>query len=360
MSASEKPSFVFTICQIGAEPALKKELALNHPELKFAYSRPGFITFKSEKTLEPDFDLKSVFARAYGLTLTKMTPKDGSITEKAAKVFEFIPVEKKTVLHVWERDQHVPGDEPKGFSPGAWSAIAVRALKQEAAKRPLVKLVINEKAEDGTDVLDLILIESDEWWLGTHRQGPHHSPFPGGKPPVVFPHEAPSRAYVKLEEGLLWSGAQLRKGDVAVEIGSAPGGATYALLQKGLKVVGIDPGMMDSRVLRHPEFQHIQRPVAEVHRDDLPHSVQWLLLDMNVAPGVSLFAVDKLATSMKDSLLGLLLTVKLNQWKFADQIPSMLEHIRSMGMIRAKATQLASNGQEIFIYAVTRKGSVRP
>jgi hypothetical protein len=113
---------------------------------------------------------------------------------------------------------------------------------------------------------------------------------------------------------------------------------------------------MDPQVLQHPNFTHIQKSVNQVPREDLPESVQWLLLDMNVEPNVSLYAVDRLASRMKDSLHGLLLTVKLNQWKFADEIPYFLEHVKAMGMVRAKAIQLAYHRQEILIYGLTRRG----
>ena len=40
------PEFVFATCQFGAEAALKDEIARDVPALRFAYSRPGFLTFK--------------------------------------------------------------------------------------------------------------------------------------------------------------------------------------------------------------------------------------------------------------------------------------------------------------------------
>ena len=43
--------FVFVAVQPGAERALKSEIAREHPELKFAYSRPGFVTFRSSEDL---------------------------------------------------------------------------------------------------------------------------------------------------------------------------------------------------------------------------------------------------------------------------------------------------------------------
>ena len=41
-----EPGFIFITCQIGAEAAVKGELARDWPGLRFAYSRPGFLTFK--------------------------------------------------------------------------------------------------------------------------------------------------------------------------------------------------------------------------------------------------------------------------------------------------------------------------
>jgi 23S rRNA (cytidine2498-2'-O)-methyltransferase len=348
--------FIFTVCQTGAEAALKKELARTHPELRFAYSRPGFVTFKSAATpaleLPADFELKSVFARAYGLSAGKASTSNLDSLLEYARCLN--TSKRRPRLHVWERDQHFPGDEPLGFEPGQWAAAARQALAKHSE---LFEKTATPKA--GDIVLDVVAVESDEWWYGCHTHSPAHSPAPGGRPEVVLPEEAPSRAYTKLEEALFWSAAPVRKGDIAVEIGSAPGGASYALLKRGLQVVGIDPGEMHPIVLKNPDFVHIKNVVAQVSRETLPPSIQWLLLDMNVEPRISVYAVDRLVTRTSDSLLGVFLTIKLNQWRIADEIPSIMEHVKAMGMVRVRATQLASNRQEILIYGLTRKGLVR-
>jgi 23S rRNA (cytidine2498-2'-O)-methyltransferase len=266
-------------------------------------------------------------------------------------------------VHVFERDFHPPGEEPPGFTAGAEADAWLARLRDDPR---LAGLRWNEEPGPGELVLDVTVVEpgpgtgdDGELWFGAHAHGPAHPPWPGGNPRLALPADAPSRAWLKLEEGLRWAGLPVRPGDTAVEIGSAPGGASWALLQRGVKVVGIDPGAMDPRVLKHPCFLHIARPVATVPREELPDPVHWLLLDMNVAPHVSLFAVDRLASRMRDGLLGLLLTVKLNQWKMAAEIPSWLEHVRVMGMSRVRATQLPSNRQEICIAGLTRKGLMR-
>ncbi|MEO5971416.1 MAG: SAM-dependent methyltransferase [Bdellovibrionia bacterium] len=364
MNSSFESSFIFVVCQIGAEPALKKEIARDHPELRFAYSKPGFLTFKKvEGKMDLQFALRSVFARAYGISLGAVPSASGDLEIAAIVQFAHELRESHTGsgfrLHLWERDQHPPGESPLGFQPGAIAQefkIKLMAHSPELFANP-------EKAEPGDIVLDLVALDKESLWMGAHMHSVIHSPWPGGAFPISLPDDSPSRAYLKLEESLnwagQWAGSPTRAGDTAVEIGSAPGGASFALLQRGLRVVGIDPAEMDPKILRNPNFLHFQRPVASIPREELPESIQWLLLDMNVEPRISLFAVDRLVSRMKDSVLGVILTIKLNRWEIADEIPMMLAHVREMGMVRVKAAQLSHHRQEIVIFGLTRKGTVR-
>ena len=67
--------FLFVTCQVGAEKAVKGEVAQRWPDFRLAFSRPGFLTFKlpEEQFLAPDFNLSAVFARAYGFSLGKVS-----------------------------------------------------------------------------------------------------------------------------------------------------------------------------------------------------------------------------------------------------------------------------------------------
>lgn len=340
-------SFLWIVCQVGAEKALKEELKNAYPDFRFAYSRPGFLTFKSEKELNPDCQLNSVFARAYGVSAG---------AADIAKVIEFAESFGKPVrLHIWQKDQCPPGEEPLGYD---LKTLPEQLEKKLREMKPELFLA-GSQAQPKDLVIDVILLENQEIWLGAHLHSQWHSPWPGGVTPLVLPDESPSRAFLKLEEALIWSGAAVQKGDTAVEIGSAPGGASYALLKRGLRVVGIDPAEMDPRILKHPQFRHFQTPVNRVLREDLPDSIQWLLLDMNVEPRISIFAVDRLASRMKESLLGVFLTLKLNDWKIAREIPSILDHVKAMGMVRVRAAQLSHQRQELLVYGLTRKGLAR-
>lgn len=351
---TERSEYIFTTCQVGAEPALKQELARKHLDLRLAFSRPGFVTFKIISKPEEygvDFQLRSIFAKTYGLSIGKT-----DFDHFAATVQEYYQPGKKLRLHVWERDLFVSGKGPKDFIPG----LLAKQVKESLDQLQLGDIFHPDPiAIEGDRVIDLIVIDQDSWWLGFHTHNSFHSPFPGSNSDIVLPSEAPSRAYLKIEEALQWFKIPIRKGDTAVEIGSAPGGSCYALLKRGLNVVGIDAGAMEANIVNHSRFQHVKKSVAQIFREDLPESVQWLLLDMNVSHGISLSAVDRLVSLLKPNLLGVILTIKLNKWKDADQISSILDHIKDMGISKIQARQLINNRQEFTVYGHAKKGMNR-
>lgn len=95
----------FPVCHLPtrAAPGIKHELALNWPDFRFAYSPPGFLTFKlpAGHQLREDFDLRSVFARAYGFCLAKIAATDPA--EAARQVWQVAAELAIERLHVWQR-----------------------------------------------------------------------------------------------------------------------------------------------------------------------------------------------------------------------------------------------------------------
>src|SRR4029077_10930613 len=96
--------FIYASCQIGAESAVKAELARKWPAFHLAFSRPGFLTFKLPPgaALADDFDLHSVFARAYGFSLGKVN--GANLEEQARAVGNLAGARQFDRLHVWQRD----------------------------------------------------------------------------------------------------------------------------------------------------------------------------------------------------------------------------------------------------------------
>lgn len=353
---SQHPGFLFVTSQVGAERAVKSEIERHWPDFRFAFSRPGFMTFKlpQEKKLYADFDLQSVFARSYGFSLGQVEGDDpDALGRQVWQLYGERPVRR---LHVWARDEAPPGQhatEPTllPIAAGAREAIGRHCPRSgdladgaDDFERP---------AERGEFVLDCIIVEPNRWWVGYHRAAAIASRWPGGVIPLEVPPHAVSRAWLKMEEGLRWSELPMTDGARCVEIGSAPGGASQALLDRGFEVTGVDPAAMAPEVLAHPKFRHIRRRVSAVRRRDL-RKVRWLTADMNVAPSYTLDVVESIVTHPEVRIRGMLITLKLSEWKLAEQMTEFLERIRSWGYNEVRARQLFHNRQEVCVAALQR------
>ena len=352
----EAPRFLFVTCQIGAEGAVKRELALRWPDFRFAFSRPGFLTFKLPENhrLFADFDLQSVFARAYGFSLGKVGGDD--LDQRARGVWEVLGGRPVRRIHVWQRDSSSPGKD--GFEPSI-TPVAVEAARAIADCCPRGEMLAEKAADQGQPagrgdfVLDCVLVEPDRWWVGYHRADSVVSRWPGGIMPLHAPADAVSRAWLKMEEALRWSELPIEEGALCAEIGSAPGGASQALLDRGIVVTGIDPAAMHEKVLQHPNFTHIRRRAAAVRRREF-RKIRWLTADMNVTPNCTLDVVESIVTAPEVNIRGMLLTLKLADWKLAAEVPAYVERVRSWGYNQVSARQLAHNRQEICLAALQK------
>jgi 23S rRNA (cytidine2498-2'-O)-methyltransferase len=143
-----------------------------------------------------------------------------------------------------------------------------------------------------------------------------------------------------------------------VELGSAPGGASQALLDAGLEVIGVDPAEMDESVLANPRFTHVRSRTVETSRKVFRH-VQWLAADMNVAPRYTLDAVEAVVTHPGIHIRGMLLTLKLPEWELAAELPAYVERVRGWGYKDVRLRQLAFNRQEICLAALRSRSQRR-
>lgn len=113
------------------------------------------------------------------------------------------------------------------------------------------------------------------------------SPWPGGIPRLRFPAAAPSRSTLKLEEALLtlldegererW----LKAGMSAVDLGAAPGGWTWQLVRRSLRVTAVDNGPMAQGLLDTGLVTHLREDGFR-YRPQGP--VDWLVCDMVEQP----------------------------------------------------------------------------
>ncbi|MBL8829351.1 MAG: hypothetical protein JNM18_20370 [Planctomycetaceae bacterium] len=337
-----------TTCQVGAEAALKHELAIRWPEFRFSYSRPGFLTFKlpPDAEIRDDFELGAVFARWYGFNFGKATGTDEAT--RLAAVATMVGDRQFDQLHIFPRDRYAPGDHR--YEPGLTheSDMVDAALRAQLGDH--ITHEASPSAEEGQLVLDVVLVGPEEWWGGWHRARSRVSRWPGGLRRLETPVGMVSRAYLKLMEGLEWSRLPLKPGQVCAEIGCAPGGACQALLEVGMHVIGIDPAEVDSKVAAHPNFVHIRKRGHEVRRGEF-HAVRWLFADLNVAPSYTLDTIEEIVTHPTVHIRGMIVTLKLLEWSLADELPAYLERIRSWGFTSVRARQLQHNRQEVCVVA---------
>jgi 23S rRNA (cytidine2498-2'-O)-methyltransferase len=351
-------SFIFVICQNGAEVALKDEFARRYPHFRFAYSRPGFVTFKVPESLRKDrqFQLKSVFARTWGFSLGKVKGADGhqlarELWQSLVERFPQETLREFQDLHVYQRDQYLPGEGDFEPGPTPLTDEIGQLIKQSAADvDPENVLRLNETTAPDVRVLDCVVLEPGEWWFGWHRANETSSVWPGGVPFVDMPDEFVSRTYLKMAEAFVWSELPFDIGDPIVEIGSSPGGASQMLLRQGFSVTGIDPAEMDPVVLGHPYFVHIKARAKDLKRRVFSN-FRWLVADASVAPTYTLDTIEAIVTHPSVSIEGLILTLKLSNWTIANQIPEFHKRIRSWGYPFVRSRQLAFNRREICVVA---------
>lgn len=175
-------------------------------------------------------------------------------------------------------------------------------------------------------MLDVVVIEPGEWWIGYHLAMKTAERWPGGAIPVRLPAHAVSRAYAKLEEAIQWSNLPMVAGDECVEIGCAPGGPCQTLLDRGMFVTGIDPADVDPAVLANSRFRHLKKRGADVRRGEFT-GVRWLVADMNIAPQATLDEVEAIVRHPNVTIRGMVLTLKLSEWSVAEELPKFISRV---------------------------------
>lgn len=340
--SSDSSEFFFATCQVGAERALKAEVARRRPNWRSSYSRPGFVTFKADAE---DASLpRLIFARAATRSLGSV--RGDALSALAAEAAERCAGLSASCLHVWERDRAAPGVH--GFEPRP-SELAARA--GEALQAAWGAAPPRRAAVRGETVLDCVLVGPDEWWLGLHEAGDYATRIAGGLDDLKPPRDLASRAGLKMEQMLRWSGLPIRPGDRIAELGCSPGGAAQVLLGRGLRVLGVDPAEPHPSVLESPHFRLMQKRAHEVRKRDF-RNMKWLACDVNGTPEYVLSAVEKIVTHPTNRMRGLLITVKLRDWSQAEHAAEYVARVRSWGFARTRAAQLQYHRREFCIAAL--------
>lgn len=159
-----------------------------------------------------------------------------------------------------------------------WTAPLSRALRDKA-------LLVPEGTATGHR-LDLLMADFDSAWA-CWSDARNRAPFMAGIARLKFPPQAPSRSNLKLEEAWhVFIGRdrfleELGGGRSAVDLGAAPGGWTWQMVNQGMLVTAVDNGPMDPELMASGHVRHIR---ADGFTWRPKRAVDWLVCDMVEQP----------------------------------------------------------------------------
>ncbi|MFP6678350.1 MAG: hypothetical protein VB878_24900, partial [Pirellulaceae bacterium] len=86
---------------------------------------------------------------------------------------------------------------------------------------------------------------------------------------------------------------------------------------------------------------------------------RWLFSDSNVTPKQSLDTIEDIVSHASVRVQGMLITLKMPEWKLAHELDNYLDRIRSWGYQYVKPRHLAFNRQELCIVAMRHRSLKR-
>ncbi|MDD2775648.1 MAG: 23S rRNA (cytidine(2498)-2'-O)-methyltransferase RlmM [Gallionella sp.] len=176
-----------------------------------------------------------------------------------------------------------------------------------------------------------------------------------------MPAEAPSRSTLKLAEAIevfLDKSEQtrlLRTGMRAVDLGAAPGGWTWQMVKRGIRVTAIDNGPMKGVLAKHPLVEHLR---VDGFKYVPPRAVDWLICDMVEKPDkvASLIGDWFAAERVKHAIFNLKLPMKQRVAALDSALGGIRKKLDDAGLsYRLTAKQLYHDREEITVYLTRTK-----
>lgn len=295
-AATAGDSIIVALCRSGFEPEAAEDLrrVACHPRASTtapAYGGGGYVVAAASRdvrTIERAWRVRPpVFIRSalIGNGPVSLATRDAERDQKSrldrvAPALEAIatlslhPLQQPPWRSAWV--EYSDTNEGKALSPLA-RALQPR-IEAELTGRGLLDRTAPRR-------LHVFLIDGTHAYLGTSSVDAG-SPWPLGIPRLSMPGSAPSRATLKLAEAFATflgndQAKLLRPGMRAVDLGAAPGGWTWQLAQRGIKVTAVDNGPLKGLVANDPLVTHL-RTDGFTFRPRRP--VDWLVCDILTRP----------------------------------------------------------------------------
>lgn len=166
-------------------------------------------------------------------------------------------------------------DRDLGNFARKWAAPLSRILKQAG-------LLVSEGGLQPRARLEVFLLDFETAVIGYSLTG-NRAAWLSGIPRLKQQASAPSRSALKLEEAWkVFIPAEywldyLGGGKKAADLGAAPGGWTWQLVQQGMMVTAVDNGPMNAELMATGHVEHVQ---ADGYAWQPKRSIDWMVCDI--------------------------------------------------------------------------------
>jgi len=240
------------------------------------------------------------YTAAPGLLLVNMKQAQWQIAQAQWRDWRCFPVFAREVVQLFAEIQDLPRhgrvEQLLAALPEGYACTAVKCYAPDhndaRVLEPLARALeghlsraLKTDPQSGQE-LHVILKTSGHAFLGSALAS-QRAPFTAGISRLKLPKLAPSRSTLKLEEAFLtlldererqrW----LKPGMRAVDLGAAPGGWTYQMVQQQMRVTAVDNGPMAASLMQSGNVEHRR---SDGFKYQPPRAVDWLLSDMVEKP----------------------------------------------------------------------------
>jgi 23S rRNA (cytidine2498-2'-O)-methyltransferase len=319
----EKTTFHYATCAAGAESLLKREVQQRYGgQLTPAFMRPQLITWKQSAPLA---HFQPYVAISSGRSLGMARSVDDVLALTHGHPISSLQVRPRELAE----DASSPADATWAQCQSLQATLSQRLPLQPTARQALSLLISTE---------------AEPWFVGLEPAARLLSLAELHQP---LPEQAPSRAWLKMAQGLSALGLSSLRGQSVLELGSAPGGGSWALLQRGARVYGVDTGQMAPLILEQPAFTWLKETAGNLSSERFPQGVDGFTCDINLPPALVLKYCLPLIQHLQPDWL--LITLKINDDSVLQQLPGLIQKIRDSihSSDSLQICQLPANRREV-------------
>ena len=341
------------------------------------YCRPGFEQDCAQEALRQARQQKPVIAEQPAI-IADSGYAVVALNEQQLNYCELIFARQLIRLHhtiaaLPERDRLTPILSAIAALPGSFGALWLEVPDTNDGKtlsaftrrfQPLLENALREQGRLLDDPratrLHIFFPDKSSALIGTSEPN-NSAPWLMGILRQSMPAEAPSRSTLKLAEAIevfMEGGEQtrlLRQGMTAVDLGAAPGGWTWQLVKRGLRVTAVDNGPMKGVLANHPLVQHLKQ---DGFKYTPRKAVDWLVCDMVEKPSkvATLIGAWFAAGLVRHTIFNLKLPMKQRLTAVDEALGGIRARLDEEGMnYKMLAKQLYHDREEVTVFLIRTK-----